>query len=170
MKIEEIYADQSAGMATYIIKPDPEENWYVIPGSNDNGDKIRLVVSARVLDFYELTGDIEENDPDRFDVVLEVIPDKEYFNEDYQANIMGSCGLDTWDEVTYDDIVSYGATVARIGEYLFSSWDNAIDFIENIPQNKDLSLGGLMFLSGFLLDRPINRIGTDGWELIQEMV
>lgn len=165
MRMEVIYEDEpESGM--YIFEPDTKGSWIV---GTDNKPEINLVIGAEIIDFYEATGE-REDDPDRFLVLVNILPHKDEINDETREAIMSCCGLESWDTVSYMDIMGYGATVTRLEEETFPTWDEAREYISNLPSAEVNNFDGLMIMSGFLLDRPVNMIGDTGWTNIINFV
>lgn len=140
--------------------------------------KIDLIMVADIKDLREWMpeNDIEEiNNP----VVLEIgiIPAIYEINEKIQKDRIADMGnnelLDDPFYLNNDnlifDIISYMgmASYISLDQYNFKDFDQAEEYLKT-DKNLEDNLKGIMMLIGFQLDKPVNRIGNDGWYFLNK--
>lgn len=122
---------------------------------------------VEVYDIHEMTG----KEVDEYSVSLLLVPTLNSLNPQKKQNVLDQSCIDE-DEATMYDIVSYGIrvtlgaeTIKQNGKY----WDEceplqeALNAIANVYDTVNSLLG-------FYLDKYVNRIGNDGWDLLQDFI
>lgn len=123
---------------------------------------------VRVEDLYELTGDDDYKGKVAIDLYL--IPSESSMNETVRDRVRQSCGLDDDDDLALSDIISYG-----LGACLLTEIVPNCRYIDGTKVKGKLSaianlLDMVDSMRGFYLDRAWNQIGTNGWDVLNEMV
>lgn len=173
---EEEYNDD--GQLNLVQKGSPyiheEEGFYF---------KFHLAVEA--IDLFHLTGDANQK---YIAFSLLLIPETEYWHENTMKELSDLTDIPA-DElkncVTVSDAVSIGAAVRLIREEVKyedetnpdeNNWDDGYYDILDCPQaveklNSIASIADTAVnFRGFLLDREWNRIGSNGWDIIEMAV
>ena len=95
---------------------------------------------------------------------LYLVPCADSLNKDKRSSVADCCGVDE-DEITIYDISSYGCNGCMGTEVV----DN--EYIEDTYLDKIASVCGIIdSLRGFYLDKPQNRIGTSGWDMLDDYI
>jgi hypothetical protein len=128
----------------------------------DDVDPPKIVHSdiiVRVTNFFEATGDDRfEDEPYVGELLL--VPQNRSLSKDTLESIADSAGIDE-DEVTESDKLGYGASI-RLGDEL--TGDDPIEIANELGKQAPAQAG----LIGFMLDRPVNRIGDTGWDELRK--
>lgn len=133
----------------------------------ENGFTFDYKYVVRVEDFYELSGD--EEFKGKFNFELFMVPTKDSFCDCKLEQIARSSCVEL-NEVNNFDIVSYGYGAKVSNEMVggIKSWKSRKikDKLNDISTVVDT----IDAMRGFYLDCAWNRIGTTGWDSLQEMV
>jgi hypothetical protein len=134
----------------------------------DDGLNFKYKYAVRVEDLYELTGD--EDYKGKFEIGLYLVPSEDSMNESVRNRVKKSCGLEEGDRLYVSDIISYG-----LGACLLSETVSNCRYIEGTKVKGKLAaianlLEAIDSMRGFYLDRAWNQIGTNGWDVLNEMV
>lgn len=101
---------------------------------------------------------------DKIYYYLYLVPCADSLNKGKRGDIADFCGVDE-SEITIYDICSYGCGV------LMGSEDVISDEIDTTYLDKIASACDIIdSLRGFYLDKPQNRIGTNGWDLFDDYI
>lgn len=101
---------------------------------------------------------------DKILYTLALVPCANSLDNGMRANVAASCGIEE-DEITTFDIFDYGYSVS-FGTKIVDSEEVDImifDMVSSIVEVIDS-------LRGFYLDKPTNRLGTNGWELLDYFI
>lgn len=115
-----------------------------------NVGECRLMVEIINLEEYGCDSEY------KYQCTIYATKQKHRMTKKQKADITSSCGIE-WKQINYVDILDYGLSAPLEGisanENDFTAWIN-----ETLPRVK--------MLFGFYMDRPVNRIGNDGWGFI----
>lgn len=123
--------------------------------NTETGERHRLFI--KVMNFYEATGEEEYKDKP-FIAYIGSLIDGDSLTDKMRANIVHS-GCIKEEDITSYDIESYGYAVP-FEKYEAGSITDFKDWIDKM-------LPRVEFMYGFYMDRPVNRIGTNGWDFIK---
>lgn len=134
----------------------------------EDGLNFKYKYAVRVEDLYELTGD--EDYKGKFEIGLYLVPSEDSMNESVRNRVKESCGLEGDDRLYVSDIISYGLGVCLLNETVSNC-----RYIEGTKvKGKLAAIANLLemidSMRGFYLDRAWNRIGTTGWDVLNEMI
>jgi hypothetical protein len=137
--------------------------------------EIPLLVIAKVMNLYEATGDAEfEKKP--YEVTFEAVPYPKYIDKKHIESALEGSGLEDDIKLDLNNLQYYGdifegymsGIPIRNLEKRFETEEEAEDYIKSKKINSELTITGRMI--GFLLDAPVNRIGTTGWQYLEHIV
>lgn len=145
-KWECIYTD------TYITKQTYEH----VETDNENDEdnfslKYKYLISA--TDMYDMTG--EDDDENMFYVDLHMVPAPESLSLYRLQEVIESCGDD------YLAIKDYGYAI-RMGAQKVHR-----DDLDNVLAAAQMAVPLIDSMRGFYLDKQINMIGVDGWDMLK---
>lgn len=106
-------------------------------------------------------------------IQLYLVPTFQSLTKEKQDSVLSCCCIDA-DDVTVMDMVSYGIGVplgyveVEVDENFEYDTDDdkiasVLDSIANVYETIDA-------MRGFYLDKPVNRLGSDGWDLLYDYV
>ena len=95
---------------------------------------------------------------------LDLVPCFDSLHENSKDSVLSACGYNTTIDVAdYGFCVPIGYDTMPIDDdYLFEN-DERLDLIASVYEDIDR-------LRGFYLDKPINRLGTTGWDCIDSAI
>ena len=96
---------------------------------------------------------------------LYLVPTADSLTEEKLNSVMRCSGLEKEDVTPYD-ICGYGCNVL-FGSYCDNNVEEVNDDILNLIANVFEAMNSLR---GFTLDKPQNRIGTNGWDLLYDFI
>ena len=173
----------------YIIeRSDVETIWHC-----QIGDKIiPLVLSVRAYPDdemgYDVPEELEEFEGDLHLIDFEVMVHKDHICKSFLEGVLGSCGMGEDFEIKdlmYFDIMGYGGGVTHVQPLgINPNSYNKDYFVKDDKGNiymKDLDfeelkkftierVPAIFGLIGFILDRQTRRIGTTGWDEINQFI
>ena len=133
---------------------DDSEEFLAITAKQNNGE----------FDWY---GVLQWRDVDGYDIggkhlVTAYIVSPDQLSDTEKDRACASLGMDEWPNdvsMQIEAIVDYGAGLVPI-------FDKVGNNKRKLEQEARQHLNMSTFLTGFYLDRPINRLGTTGWEAL----
>ena len=159
---------EEVGYETYA------RNFGVVQVGGFNNDKdINVLVCATIINMLDATGD-EQFEEKPFTISIETHAYPKFWSNEYVDNIKDMVGEDDIDARGLDylsDANSYGLGVplsTDADNKQFETEEEAINFLNSKKLNDQIS--GLGMLSGFHFDKPYNRIGNMGWDLLYEQI
>jgi hypothetical protein len=159
---------EEVGYETYA------RNFGVVQVDGFNNDKdINVLVCATIINMLDATGD-EQFEEKPFTISIETHAYPKFWSNEYVDNIKDMVGEDDIDARSLDylsDANSYGLGVplsTDADNKQFETEEEAINFLNSKKLNDQIS--GLGMLSGFHFDKPYNRIGNMGWDLLYEQI
>jgi len=160
-----------------------DPNWVCGLTDGDESREVKLAAFIEFIDRADYDSEIDDDEKYRYIVDVHIVAHPDSLTEDgkryamcdgadqvYISDLHHNCGgvpvkLDwcrsmneDWNGIDYKE---------ENGDYYFASWDDADKFVDRILKTR---LSGVMGMIGFLLDEPINRIGSSGWDMIESMV
>lgn len=123
---------------------------------------------VRVEDLYELSG--EDELKGKVSVELYLVPTEDSMSEKTKNKIRESFGYDEDDIIYLADIIDYGLGV-RMG---YETVEN-VRYLDGTKVHSKLNeiatvLDTIDSMRGFYLDKAWNLIGTNGWDVLKEML
>lgn len=146
-----------------------DEYWFKVLGVTaepEIDDKvIKCDLFVHILNMPALTDWEDETNP--FVGELLLIPQTKYIRQDKLDGVIECCGIEITKEILKSDmfqcdIMKYGYSI-RLGDDIKGS---DIDKMKQELANNAVPLAGLI---GFSLDRPWNKIGSTGWDTLNEL-
>lgn len=136
-----------------------EEIWVADKAFEVETDKgtINLRVGLVSSNFKEMTGETLENGHD-FVVSVILLPDIDTMTEERVEDYRKGCSLGIGEILTYYDLYLYGSSVTAHEESCMGTESD--DLLKYASGLRDCVEG----MVGFILDRPVTRAGTTGWD------
>lgn len=134
----------------------------------EDGLNFNYKYAVRVEDLEDLTG--EEDYKGKVAIDLYLVPLADSMDKGVLGMVKSCCGLGEDDEVYISDIIEYG-----LGANILSETVSNCRYIEGTKVKGKLTaianiLDMVDSMRGFYLDRQWNQIGTNGWDVLNEMV
>ena len=135
-----------------------------------DGQKIPLVAVATIRDLSKLVNEDELGDEPPFDVTIEVFANPAFVAKKHWDSVRDMTGLDdSMDDMElFRDLADGYMSGARVASEAFKTKIKALEYLMGDKLKSKLDVDAAMV--GFVLDRPVNRIGTTGWDVIKNMV
>jgi hypothetical protein len=126
---------------------------------DDDGTErtVRLGIGVEFIDGGEQIPDPSETGY-LADAKAVVHPDS--LTESSRNDVAGVHGWDDDTDLTYHDVATYGYSVP-LEDANGETWQEAYEQVKSTLALANMGVG-------FLLDRPMNRIGTTGWDMIRD--
>lgn len=121
-------------------------------------------------DYYGLTGDDTMKGTVEVNVLLVPLP--EALDAGQRESVAHSCGVEP-DELTIEDVCSYGCYVPMSSEVVKGVDDDApldADKVQDKVRTAYKCLDCIGSMAGFYLDRPMNAMGSSGWDFMESFV
>lgn len=122
--------------------------------------EIPCAIVKETLDMEEMV----RNPPDKYSTTLYLVPEE--ISEEHKEDVMTSMGIteEMWENknVRVSTIADYGLGVPV--------WSQSGEDISEISEDADSTAPAIQGLVGFFLDKPINRIGSTGWDVLKDAV
>jgi hypothetical protein len=103
------------------------------------------------------------------------MPYKEHIGKKYIKDVLDAYGLEDESHLSIDDqilydIESYGGVVTRIdlNKESFNNFDELNDYIYSDEFKNEIE--SLSIMIGFIMDRSVNVIGSNGWDRLLDIV
>lgn len=126
----------------------------------EEGFDFNYTYAIRVIDVYEITGDVEYKGLTSIEVELVVTP--ESICDSLLDSILSTMGLVDAEELDVYDIITYGGASVLMAKELVPN-ELATDKVLEAMN----AIEAIDTMKGFYLDRPWNMIGTTGWDTIE---
>ena len=134
------------------------EQYYLSLEEYEHPDDFKFKIAIQVMDAYAMTGDDELEG--KYWVTLYLIPK---LKGEERVEMISDIGYKDPDEdLIYIESLSYGYNIQLNNELVEESEVNK--YIEEFVVEGDI----VPTLSGFYLDRYVNRIGDTGWDRLRE--
>lgn len=106
-------------------------------------------------------------------IMLKMVPELDSLCGKMRNSVLESCGLEA-DDCTSFDVSSYGCNIG-FGDCTVDLGDNCMCMDECPELLEKLDTIASVFepidsLRGFYLDRAVNRIGTTGWDMLDDFI
>jgi hypothetical protein len=187
---------EEQGYNFYVLKPENSERFTC----QIDGREVELVIAAELMNLKEIYGEpIVERDgesaapnmtmPDHFNWVVEfqIMPQLSELSDSHRQDAKqgdnplnyndlyrysGGVPVNLFSMVNPDEAIALphieGESVDNSGEIIqFPQGEDAEDFIKTYAANRAGAVAGMI---GFVLDKPINQVGTTGWDDIQDKI
>lgn len=118
--------------------------------------RFRLALAFKFTDLQAACGE------DGYLVEAVFVPFPDTLTESHKESIASSYGMAPSD-LTVEQIGEYGLCVPITNAWGAETWDAGYEEIVN--QSAFMS-----FAPGFAMDRPMNRLGTTGWDMLRDAV
>lgn len=120
-----------------------------------------------VINMDEWTGD----DSGEAMIMLKMVPELDSLCEKMRNSVLESCGLDAVDCTSFD-VSNYGCNIG-LGDCTIDLGGNYLDECPELLEKLDTIASvfeAIDSLRGFYLDGAVNRIGTTGWDLLDDFI
>lgn len=149
------------------IRDDGGERWYETPvhQHREEGLDFDYTYILKAMDMNYLTG--EKSEVGHWVLELVLVPTPDSLTDEARQSVASTCGIDPAD-ITSDDISSDGLCVQMETDSIHGVTDDdaGIKMVDDRLNEAVAVIDIIDHMRGFNLDRCWNRIGSNGWDII----